>query len=154
MTPGQGHIRFISDRTIIWSIFYISQNDTPTTIPPLPPPPPQKKKDGPVRFCIDFRKLKQITEFDAEPMPNMKELLNRMPGHKYLTNMDACKGYRTSTFFTIVQIIFHFLWDHWAQCGIFENGILLMYTLEGESVKLHKCLWIVSMKPRLPFSTL
>ena len=33
----------------------------------------------------------------------------------------------------LVQIIFHFLWDHWAHCGIFENGVLLMYTLEGVS---------------------
>ena len=32
-----------------------------------------------------------------------------------------------------MQIIFHFLWDHWAQCGRFENGVLLMYTLEGVS---------------------
>ena len=24
----------------------------------------------------------------------------------------------------------HFLWDHWAHCGIFENGLLLMYPLE------------------------
>ena len=36
-------------------------------------------------------------------------------------------------YFTIVQIIFHFLWDHWAHCGIFENGVLLLYTLEGVS---------------------
>ena len=34
--------------------------------------------------------------------------------------------------FTIMQIIFHFLWDHWAYCGVFEN-VLLMYTLEGVS---------------------
>ena len=32
-----------------------------------------------------------------------------------------------------MQIIFHFLWDHLAHCGIFENGVLLMYTLEGIS---------------------
>ena len=31
--------------------------------------------------------------------------------------------------FTIVQVIFHILWDHCAHCGIFENGVLLMYTL-------------------------
>ena len=31
------------------------------------------------------------------------------------------------------QIIFHFLWDHWVPCGVFENGVLLMYTLEGVS---------------------
>ena len=35
--------------------------------------------------------------------------------------------------FTIVQIIFHFFWDHWVRCGIFKNGVLHMYTLEGVS---------------------
>ena len=34
---------------------------------------------------------------------------------------------------TIVQIIFHFPCDDWTYCGIFENGVLLMYTLEGVS---------------------
>ena len=32
-----------------------------------------------------------------------------------------------------MQIIFYFLWDHWVHYGIFENGVLLMYTLEGVS---------------------
>ena len=32
-----------------------------------------------------------------------------------------CGGGRTS------------LLDHWAHCDIFENGVLLMYTLEGVS---------------------
>ena len=40
---------------------------------------------------------------------------------------------RCYPYFTIVQIIFHFLWDHWAHCGTFDNGVLLMYTLEGVS---------------------
>ena len=30
-------------------------------------------------------------------------------------------------------ILFHFLMDHWVHLGIFENGVLLMYTLEGVS---------------------
>ena len=38
-----------------------------------------------------------------------------------------------STYFTILQIIFHFLWDQLVHCGIFENGVLFMYTLEGVS---------------------
>ena len=38
-----------------------------------------------------------------------------------------------SPYFTIVQITFHFLWFPLAHCGIFENGVLLMYTLEGVS---------------------
>ena len=32
-----------------------------------------------------------------------------------------------------MQIIFHFFWDQWAHCGIFENGVLLMHMLEGIS---------------------
>ena len=46
------------------------------------------KKDGSVRFCIDFRKLKKVKEFDAEPMPNMEEVINRMSGHKFFTRME------------------------------------------------------------------
>ena len=51
------------------------------------------KKNGSVRLCIDFRKLNKVTEFDAEPMPNMEESINRMSGHKYYTKMDLSKGY-------------------------------------------------------------
>ena len=36
-------------------------------------------------------------------------------------------------YFTIVQIIFNFLWDHCAHYGTFEDGVLLTYTLEGVS---------------------
>ena len=43
------------------------------------------KKDGPVPFCVDFRKLNKVTEFDAEPMPNMEEVINKLPSHKYFT---------------------------------------------------------------------
>ena len=50
---------------------------------------------------------------------------------------------RTST---LVQIIFHFPSDHWPYFSIFENGVLLIYTLEGRKqyYKLHYCLWRVS----------
>ena len=51
------------------------------------------KKDGLVRFCIDFRKLNKVTEFDAEPMPNMEEVINRMSGHRFYSQMDLCKRY-------------------------------------------------------------
>ena len=52
------------------------------------------KKDGSVRFCIDFQKHNKVTEFDAEPMPNMEEVINRISGHKFFTRMDGSKGYR------------------------------------------------------------
>ena len=52
------------------------------------------KKDGSVRFCIDFRKINKVTKFDAEPMPNMEEVIIKMSGHKFFTNKDLSKGYR------------------------------------------------------------
>ena len=51
------------------------------------------KKDGLVRFCNDFRKLNKVTEFDAEPIRNMEEVINRMSGHRFYSQMDLCKGY-------------------------------------------------------------
>ena len=51
------------------------------------------QKNGSVRFCIDFRKLNKVTESDAEPMPNMEEVINRMSGHRFYSQMDLCKGY-------------------------------------------------------------
>ena len=45
----------------------------------------------------------------------------------------VCRRYNVSPYITTVQIIFHFLWDHWAHCGIFENEVLLMYALVGEN---------------------
>ena len=51
------------------------------------------KKDGSVQFCIDFRKVNKVTEFDAEPMPNMKEGIIKMSGHRFFTKMDLSKGY-------------------------------------------------------------
>ena len=51
------------------------------------------KKDGSVRFCIDFRKLNKVMEFDAEQMPNMEEVIIRMSWHKFFTRMDCSKGY-------------------------------------------------------------
>ena len=30
---------------------------------------------------------------DAEPMLNMEEVINRMSGHRFYSQMDLCKGY-------------------------------------------------------------
>ena len=32
--------------------------------------------------------IMQVTEFDAEPMPNMEEIINKMSGRKYFTKVD------------------------------------------------------------------
>ena len=33
-------------------------------------------------------------EFDAEPIPNMEEVINRMSGHRFYSEVDLCKGYK------------------------------------------------------------
>ena len=52
-----------------------------------------KKPDGTNRFCCDFRKLNQITVFDAEPVGNPDELFSRLSKSKYFTKIDLSKGY-------------------------------------------------------------
>ena len=52
-----------------------------------------RKKDGTNRFCIDFRKLNNITVFDAEPMPNPDSIFSKLTGKRYVTKIDLRKGY-------------------------------------------------------------
>ena len=51
------------------------------------------KKDGGVRPCVDYRKLNQITKFDAYPMPRIQELLDRICDARFITLLDLAKGY-------------------------------------------------------------
>ena len=37
--------------------------------------------------------MNKVTEFDAEPMPNMEEVITKLSGHKFFTKMDLSKGY-------------------------------------------------------------
>ncbi|XP_078240212.1 uncharacterized protein LOC144586237 [Pogona vitticeps] len=51
------------------------------------------KPDGKVRLCIDFRKLNEVSKFDAYPMPRIEDLLEKLGGAKYLSSLDLTKGY-------------------------------------------------------------
>jgi hypothetical protein len=52
-----------------------------------------RKRDGTNRFCIDFRKLNNITVFDAEPMLNPENIFSKITGKKFLSKIDLSKGY-------------------------------------------------------------
>ncbi|CAF4468330.1 unnamed protein product [Didymodactylos carnosus] len=52
-----------------------------------------KKKDGSTRFCVDYRKLNNITKKDSYPLPHMGETINRLGGHQYFTKLDLKSGY-------------------------------------------------------------
>ncbi|XP_064651627.1 uncharacterized protein LOC135502607 [Lineus longissimus] len=52
-----------------------------------------KKKDGSNRFCIDFRRINQITVFDPEPMADVESIFAKLAGCKYISKFDLSKGY-------------------------------------------------------------
>ena len=51
------------------------------------------KPDGSYRFCNDFRRLNEASEFDAYPMPRVDELIERLGPARYLSTLDLTKGY-------------------------------------------------------------
>nr|XP_033806336.1 uncharacterized protein LOC117363128 [Geotrypetes seraphini] len=51
------------------------------------------KADGTPRFCIDFRQLNEVSQFDAFPMPRVDDLLDRLGQAQYLSTLDLTKGY-------------------------------------------------------------
>ena len=51
------------------------------------------KKDGLVWFCINFQKLNKVIKFDAEPMPTMEEVINKLSGHKKFIKINLSKGH-------------------------------------------------------------
>ena len=51
------------------------------------------KKDGSARFCIDYRKLNEVTRKDAYPLPRIDETLDALEGSDYFCTLDLYSGY-------------------------------------------------------------
>lgn len=52
-----------------------------------------KKKDGSIRFCIDYRKLNDVTIKDSYPIPRMNSTLDALAGAKWFSTIDLKSGY-------------------------------------------------------------
>ena len=52
-----------------------------------------RKPDGSIRFCIDFRKLNDVTIKDRYPIPRVDDLLDVLGNAKYYSTMDVASGY-------------------------------------------------------------
>ena len=52
-----------------------------------------KKKDGSLRFCIDLRKLNNITVKDSYNLPRIDDTLDAIQGAKWFSTLDLKSGY-------------------------------------------------------------
>src|SRR5437764_3460818 len=52
-----------------------------------------EKKDGSKRFCVDYRKINQITIPDAHPLPRIDDMLEQFETARWFTSIDLASGY-------------------------------------------------------------
>jgi hypothetical protein len=51
------------------------------------------KKDASMRFCVNYRRLNQLTTSDRFPLPRIDDCLDSLQGKKYFSMLDCMAGY-------------------------------------------------------------
>jgi hypothetical protein len=56
---------------------------------------PKKSKDGrpKYRFCVDFRALNAVTQFDSYTLPSFEQTVSTLQGSKYFSVIYAYSGF-------------------------------------------------------------
>ena len=65
----------------------------PSTSPWASPILLVKKNDGTTRFCMDYRKLNDVTRKDAYPLLHIDETLEALSSANVFTTLDLASGY-------------------------------------------------------------
>jgi len=54
------------------------------------------KKEGPLRFCVDYRRLNHVTRFGTEPVADQEHMFTLLKGARYLSKLNLSKEGKTS----------------------------------------------------------
>jgi hypothetical protein len=52
-----------------------------------------RKKNGDLRFCVDYRKLNDVTKKYCFPLPRIDDTLDTLEGAKWFSTLDLNSGY-------------------------------------------------------------
>ena len=52
-----------------------------------------EKKDDGLRFCVDYRRLNQLSKFDTYPIPRIEEVFESVGSSTVITTLDLASGY-------------------------------------------------------------
>jgi hypothetical protein len=67
----------------------IEESDSPWSSPDVL----VRKKNGELRFCVDYRKLNDVTKKDCFPLPRIDDTLDTLAGANWFSTLDLKSGY-------------------------------------------------------------
>ena len=102
-----------------------------------------KKKDGSTRFVVDYRSLNDLTVKDSYPMPNIRDIVDKIQGAKFFLKMDMASAYwavpireedrEKTAFMTPRSLMEMCVTAYGLLCYLFISSVKLYYIAENQN---------------------